>query len=157
MTDSKAAPAKRKVRTSKKVEAPIEFVYIPDANAPYGILPTEADKSALTTNAFGFSAAISVSKAGRVINSRKKLLPGLANRIMGKTAPAYWRKQGWLDADNVLTDAGRAVLDARLQGAAKKYNTTPKHVERVAKAMREGGIHDFDGTKVAFTVKVPVS
>lgn len=114
----------------------------------------EANQAAMTHASFSILGMATV-KGKEVSRGNKARDLADLKMIMGTSAPAYWVREGLLEAVEggyQLSKEGLSVLHTRLIGKAKRraFNTTIEAVRLVTSIMRKGGKNDigFNPTKI---------
>jgi|PlaIllAssembly_1097288.scaffolds.fasta_scaffold518411_2 hypothetical protein len=111
----------------------------------YDVFRNHVDFSAYTIAALAVSGMIRVTPSGGVYKPDTKAHPALFRGLVNKTAAKYWTDKERLAEDGSLTVQGLNVVQARLAGKARGYNTNLERVKEFIAAMKAAEPVKLDG------------
>jgi hypothetical protein len=120
----------------------------------YDVFRNHTDFSAYTIAALAVAGMIRVTPSGGVYKPETKAHVALFRGLVNKTAATYWTQKERLAEDGSLTVTGLNVVQARLAGKARGYNTNLERVKEFIAAMKAAEPTKVDGYDFSSPVSV---
>lgn len=145
---SRPSQAARDKVLDKEVEVYIH--HDAERKAPYKPLKHKPVFAAWTSAAFQIAGFVSEVTDSGIVKNVKAGNGKLLAKLIGDTAPGYWRGKNRISKDNVLLVAGKNELQDRFTNPKNGNRTTVELHRQMVNAMTNGGVVKYGEVEYKF-------